>query len=175
MRRWIISLLCLSMLFTSCGKREKQPTMEEVSSAVSRSFDAKATIKMGGIEAEVDINRTQNGACTFAMTKPQSLEGLSLGFAGETLTLSYRGISLDLDSEAVLTSAMTKAVIGSINKAAEPNGVRFTVSEAGITIDGTSESGDFTLLLSREDYSILSLSVPDLEFECRFDLFSYVE
>ena len=72
--------LALAMTLSACGMDNSgQPSeneQEKVSSSLSRGFDAKATIKMGDIEAEADINRTKEGVCTCLLyTSPPSESG----------------------------------------------------------------------------------------------------
>lgn len=176
MRRVLALCLCLFVLLSGgCRKKEEPPAPETVSAAIGKGFDAKATIQMGELAADVDINRTAEGICTVQMTAPKSLNGLSFAFAEETVTVSYLGLSFELNQDAVFSSAMTKAVVAAINQAAEPNGVKLAVDDEGVTVSGTTESGDFTLLLSRSDYSMLSLCIPNLDLECHFSPFSYQE
>lgn len=168
-RTWIaaaLAALCLS----GCGTPESSlpPTAESVAQAVSQSFDAAAVIKMGGIEAEADLNRTESGVCTFQFHKPAALDGMTITLDRDTIGLSYLGLSVKADSEKVLSSSMTKAIVASINAAAEPNGVTVGVDGTAILVSGTTESGDFTLRLDQKNQSMLTLSIPNLDLECHF-------
>lgn len=171
--------LALAMTLSACGMDNSgQPSeneQEKVSSSLSRGFDAKATIKMGDIEAEADINRTKEGVCTVQLTSPKGLSGMTFSFDQKNVTVSYMGLSLELDNDSVLTSSMTKAVVASINMAAEPHGVSMALEGEALVIKGTTESGDFTLKLDRSNYSVLTLSIPNLDLECNFNPFSYQE
>lgn len=171
--------LMLSVVLSGCGTETGgQPSENEqqkVSSSLNQGFDAKATIKMGEIEAEADINRTKEGICTVKLTSPKGLSGMTFSFDRQNVTVSYMGLSLELDNDSVLTSSMTKAVVASINMAAEPHGVSMALEGEALVIKGTTESGDFTLKLDRSDYSVLTLSIPNLDLECNFNPFSYQE
>ena len=171
--------LTLSLMLTGCGTGNGgQPSKNEqqqISSSLRRGFDAKATIKMGDIEAEADINRTKEGICTVRLTNPKGLSGMTFSFDQQNVTVSYLGLNLQLDSESVLTSSMAKAVAASINKAAEPYGISMSLEGDILSIKGTTDSGDFTLKLAHSDYSVLSLSIPNLDLECNFNPFSYQE
>ncbi len=171
--------LALSLTLSGCGTENGgQPSeseQEKVSDSLNHSFDAKATIKMGDIEAEADINRTEEGVCTVRLTNPKGLSGMTFSFDQENVTISYMGLSLELDNDSVLTSSMTKAVVASINMAAQPHGVSMALEGDALIIKGTTESGDFTLKLDRSDYSVLTLSIPNLDLECNFNPFHYQE
>lgn len=169
--------LALSLMLSGCGgaggKQPSENEQQKVSSNLNRGFDAKATIKMGDIEAEADINRTKEGVCTVELTSPKGLSGMTFSFDQQNITVSYMGLSLELDNDSVLTSSMTKAVVASINMAAEPHGVSMAVEGEALIIKGATESGDFTLKLDRSNYSVLTLSIPNLDLECNFNPFSY--
>ena len=169
--------LALSFMLSGCGgaggRQPSENEQQKVASNLNRGFDAKATIKMGDIEAEADINRTKEGVCTVELTSPKGLSGMTFSFDQQNVTVSYMGLSLELDNDSVLTSSMTKAVVASINMAAEPHGVSMAVEGEALVIKGTTESGDFTLKLDRSNYSVLTLSIPNLDLECNFNPFSY--
>lgn len=171
--------LALSLMLSGCGgaggRQPSENEQQKVSSNLNRGFDAKATIKMGDIEAEADINRTKEGVCTVELTSPKGLSGMTFSFDQQNVTVSYMGLSLELDNDSVLTSSMTKAVVASINMAAEPHGVSMAVEGEALVIKGATESGDFTLKLDRSNYSVLTLSIPNLDLECNFNPFSYQE
>ena len=123
---------------------------------------------MGGIEAEADLNRTENGVCTFLFHNPAALDGMTVTLDRDTIGLSYLGLSVEADSEKVLSSSVTKAIVASINLAAEPSGVTVDVDGSAILVSGKTDSGDFTLRLDQKNQSMLTLSIPNLDLECHF-------
>ena len=123
---------------------------------------------MGGIEAEADLNRTENGVCTFLFHQPAALDGMTVTLDRDTIGLSYLGLSVEADSEKVLSSSVTKAIVASINLAAEPSGVMVGVDGSAILVSGKTDSGDFTLRLDQKNQSMLTLSIPSLDLECHF-------
>ncbi len=169
MKRGWAALLAALCLF-GCGKpgAETPPSAESAAQAVSQPFDVSAVIKMGGVEAEADLNRTENGVCTFQFRKPAALSGMAITLDRDNIGLSFLGLSVQADSEKVLSSSMTKAIVASINAAAEPSGVTVGVDGTAILIKGATESGDFLLRLDQQDQSMLTLSIPNLDLECHF-------
>lgn len=162
----LLALCCC----TGCGKTasSEPPSAESVAEVVSRPFDVVADIKMGGIEAQADLNRTEDGVCTFVFQKPSALEGMTITLDADTIGLSYLGLSVEADSEKVLSSSVTKAIVASINAVAQPNGVSVAVDGSAILVSGTTDSGDFTLRLDQKNQSMLTLSIPNLDLECHF-------
>ena len=119
-------ILSAALCCAGCGTgktAEAPPSAESVAESINRPFDVAATIKMGGIEAEADLNRTENGVCTFLFHQPAALDGMTVTLDRDTIGLSYLGLSVEADSEKVLSSSVTKAIVASINLAAEPSGV----------------------------------------------------
>lgn len=163
----LAAVLCCAGCSTG-KKAEAPPSAESVAESISRPFDVVATIKMGGIEAEADLNRTENGVCTFLFHKPAALDGMTVTLDRDTIGLSYLGLSVEADSEKVLSSSVTKAIVASINLAAEPSGVTVGVDGSAILVSGKTDSGDFTLRLDQKNQSMLTLSIPNLDLECHF-------
>lgn len=160
----ILAALCLS----GCGRPAETVTPESAAQAAGQSFDVSAAIKMGGVEAEADLNRTEEGVCTFQFRKPEALSGMTVALDRDTIRLSYLGLSVEADSEKVLGSSMTKAIVSAINAASEPNGITVGVEGSAIRIDGEMEAGEFTLQLDQKEQSMLTLSIPNLDLECHF-------
>ena len=160
----ILAALCLS----GCGRPAETVTPESAAQAAGQSFDVSAAIKMGGVEAEADLNRTEEGVCTFQFRKPEALSGMTVALDRDTIRLSYLGLSVEADSEKVLGSSMTKAIVSAINAASEPNGITVGVEGSAIRIDGETEAGEFTLQLDQKEQSMLTLSIPNLDLECHF-------
>lgn len=157
-------------LCCGCGRAEvaSVPDAQEVSEAVQQPFDAVAQIKMGGIEATADLNRSEEGVFSFAFTAPKTLSEMTITMDKENIGLSYLGLSVEADSEEVLNSSVTKAIVAAINRAAEPNGIQIGVEGTAVTVTGETDTGEFILTLDQRNRSLLSVSIPDLDLECRF-------
>lgn len=170
MKKIFIVLLSV-ILLTSCGSSQRSVTKaeeEKIVSSLNRDFDMKAQIRMGKIEAEADINRTKDGKGTVKITNPKNLSGLTFIFDKDDVTVSFLGLSLNLDNNNILNSSLAKALISSINKASSPHGVTFSAKDDVITATGETDSGEFLLVFDRNKKTLLSLSVPEIDLECNF-------
>lgn len=163
-----LAAILMAGILSGCNSSPPPPSTEEVSAAVSRPFDAVADIKMGGISATADFNKTEEGVYSFSFTEPAALKGMVITMDAEKIGLSYLGLSLEADSEDVLDSAAAKAIVAAINKAAQPNGITVGTEGSSVTVSGETESGDFTLTLDPKNQSLLTLSIPNLDLECHF-------
>ncbi len=151
---WLtVMLAAVTVICCGCGKAEPSaPSSELPAEMLRQAFDVSAVIQMGGVEAEADLNRTENGVCTFRFRKPETLSGLTVTLDRDTIGLSFLGLHVEADSEKVLNSSVTKAIVSSINRAAEPNGVAVEVEDGAICINGSADSGEFLLRLDPKEH-----------------------
>ncbi len=164
------SLALVAGLLGGCGRTSSllPPNAQEVSEVVSQPFDAEAVIRMGDMEAVVDLNKSEAGVFSFTFTEPKALSGMTVSMDDETVGLSYLGMHIEGDSEQVLNSSAVKAIVSALNQAAKPNGIEIGVEGTAITVSGDSESGKFLLTLDPRSRSMLTLSIPELELTCHF-------
>lgn len=177
-RTFIICLIVIVvvfgiLMFASCGKKGADPVPKSVSESLSRPFDAKAAIKMKDLVLEADINRTSPGKATIQVNEPKSLAGMNFTYDGKDIVVSYHGLSVKLDENSKLVSSLLSIIVNSIDKAASPSGVDVSLQGDQLVVSGESDSGKFNVTLDKNSRSIVSVSVPELDFECRFDDFIF--
>lgn len=169
----IILVLIVVFAIGALGKRKSTPPPHQISTNMHRPFDAKATIKMKDLIMEADVNKTDIGVATFKIKEPKSLKGMEFQYNGNDVTVSYRGLSVKLDENSKLASSIAGIIVSSIDKAASPSGVDVDIDGKALVIKGESEAGRFKILLDKNTGSIVSLNVPELDFECNFDDFMF--
>ena len=180
-RTFVICILVIIALFSglilfSCNRGNKSgaaPSGEQVSAAMSRPFDAKATITMKDLVLTADINRTKPGQATIQIDEPKSLAGMSFSYDGDDITVSYMGFSVKLDGDSKLVSNVASLIVNTIDKASSPSGVDVSMADGALIVSGENDSGKFSIRLDKENGSIASISVPEVDFECRFDDFLF--
>ena len=142
---------------------------------MSRPFDAEATITMKDLVLTADINRTEPGQATIRITEPKNLSGMNFSYDGDDITVSYMGFSVQLDGNSKLVSNVASLIVSALDKAASPSGVDVSMEEDALLVSGESDSGKFSIRLDKENGSIISVQVPEVDFECRFDDFLFRE
>lgn len=171
-RTKILSAAAACLLFcTGCAGQPASsvpPQAQAAAETLQKPFQAAADIRMGGIEASADLNKSEDGVFSFVFQKPATISGMTVTMDRETIGLSYLGLHVEADSEEVLNSAVTKAIVAAINRAAQPEGVSVSVEGTAITVSGETETGDFSLTLDQRNQSLLTLSIPSLDLECSF-------
>lgn len=135
---------------------------------MTKSFTAKADIHFGDIEATATINRVGDGVCEVTLISPEALNGMKFQYVGSTVTVSYLGMSVELDDDSLLANAMASAIVKAVDMAARDQGITMKKSGKTIIMKGENDSGEFELRLDRETGSLLELSIPSMDLECTF-------
>lgn len=161
------------LMFVSCNKKEPGSVPQSVSENLSQPFDAKATIKMKDLVLNADINRTSLGKATVTVNEPKTLAGMNFTYDGKDIVVSYHGLSVKLDENSKLVSSLLSIIVSSIDKAASKSGVDVAIEGEQLVVSGESDSGKFKIILDKKDRSIVSVNVPELDFECKFDDFIF--
>lgn len=138
---------------------------------VKNPFEAKATIKLKDLTVVADLNKTAPGQATFLITEPAALNGMTFTYGENDIVVMYKGLSVSLDENSMLTKTALSAIVSAIDKASSPGGVSVSLEDSALKLAGKTEEGSFSILLDREKGSIASLSLPELDLECRFDDF----
>ncbi len=166
---WAIVLLVFIAIFaiTTFIKPQKD-AQRQISTTLHKPFDAKATIKMKDLVMEADINKTDIGACTIAITDPKQLKDMKFQYDGEDVKVSYKGLGVKLNENSKLVSSLASIIVNSIDKAASSSGVDVKIDGKTLIVSGKSDSGKFNIVLDKTTGAIMSLSLPELDFECNF-------
>lgn len=154
-------------------KKAKDAPPAQTLKGITAPFDAKARIKMQNMDISADINRTSEKCITIKINEPSSIKGMAFSYNGEDITASFKGLTATLDENSKLVSSMAEIIVNSLDKAAEKEGVGVSLDGGAVLIDGKGESGEFQIRLDKNDGSLATLSLPELDFECRFDDFIF--
>lgn len=179
-RTFAICVIGVLTVFTvlmcwGCSRRSSPPAADQrdVAAALSRPFDAKATIKLKDLVMTADVNRTGQGQATIQINEPKTLSGMAFAYDGQDIRVSYKGLTVKLDENSKLVSSVASIIVNSIDAASSESGVDVRLDGGALVISGESDSGRFQITLDKENGSIATLNVPELDFECRFDDFLF--
>lgn len=166
-------IVALIVIFAGMAIKKKiTPPKTDVPN-ISNPFDAKATIKMKDLVMEADINKTENGACTIKIKEPSKLKDMVFQYDGQDVKVSYKGMSVKLDDDSKLANSIASIIVKSIDKASSPSGVNVDIDGKKLLVNGESDAGKFQIALDKKTGSMLSLKVPQVDFECNFDDFVF--
>lgn len=169
---WVAVLMVLIVTVTFLGlrqnKQNKETALPQVSAALSRSFDAKAKIKLADLVLVADVNKTAVGACTVEIEEPKHLKGMKFDYNGQDIGVSYKGMRVQLDENSKLASSVAQIIVNAVDKAASGSGIDVSVSGQAVEVSGDCDSGKFFIKLDKKSQSVLSITLPELDFTCNF-------
>lgn len=168
----IVAVFGLLFFLTSKPKTNKALN-KQVTTSLKTPFDAKAKIKMKDLVLVADINKTDVGCATIKIAEPKSLKDMNFSYDGEDITIAYKGLSVKLDEKSKLVSSLVSIIVNSIDKAASDSGIDVKINGNALTVCGENESGKFNITIDKENGSIASINLPELDFECNFDNFLF--
>ncbi|MBE6768927.1 MAG: hypothetical protein E7549_08515 [Ruminococcaceae bacterium] len=161
-------LLCL--LLAGCNTAA---AVGERPIAVGFSCTAQGTYH--GDEVAGKIERSSAGLLSFTLTKPDELNGLTMTWDGQTVTLGMLGLEWSLSPEKVPSAALGKRLLQALDA------VVYTTTEGVLTDDGRrkttgeAEKGvTYTLYSDPKTGALLSLEVPAEELQLTFEDFTKI-
>ena len=138
--------------------------------AVGFSCNAEGTLKGDPIAGSIE--RSGAGLLRMSLTQPDELNGLTMTWDGQTVTLEMMGLQWSLDPEKVPRAALGKRVLQSLDA------VVYTTTDGVLTEDGRLKTvGDadtgvpYTLYSDPESGALLSLEIPSEELYLVFSDF----
>ena len=160
MKRWVIPLtvwLVAVCLIAGCGTPSSAPP-------VTDGFTCHAAMQYREMAVEGELTCTTDGGATLSFILPKSLQGVTLGWDGDAMTMELGGMSLTVPPEKVPESALIRCLLAALT-ASHPEG---SLTDSGYVIEGEAEGVAYTLVCDPTSGLPLSLSVPDEELEAVF-------
>ena len=173
MKKWLAAVLSLVIILFlgGCAGKDESPAPSETTTPMNSSFTAKGDITFGDLSATVDFSRTAPGAFTAVLTSPEALNGMTFSYEGETVQVSYKGLTLHLQEDGLAVKAMTSAIVDAINSAMGDSGMNVKVKGDTASITGENDNGAFTLSLNKKTGAFVELLIPSLDLSCKFSDF----
>lgn len=159
---WITAILLMGM--TGCSPQKAAPP-------VTTDFTCAIRATYGDMAVAGTLTRQTAGTLQLAFTEPDTLDGLTVSWDGELVTLEMLGMTFDVDPGAVPESALGNELIA-VMDAAMRSKMEGVVENDRQTFEGSGENGAYTLVCDRETGHPLSLSVPQLDLYAEFSDFS---
>ncbi|MBE6758192.1 MAG: hypothetical protein E7552_06575 [Ruminococcaceae bacterium] len=161
-------LLCL--LLTGCN------TAAAVGQRpIAVGFSCTAAGRYHGNEVAGKVERSSAGLLTLTLTKPDELNGLTMTWDGQTVTLDMLGLKWSLSPEKVPSAALGRRLLQALDA------VVYTTADGVLTEDGRHKTtGEleggitYTLYSDPETGALLSLEVPKEELYLTFADFTAV-
>lgn len=178
----LVAVVTAAGMLTGCAEKKESgpPDAATVSSLFAGSFSAMADVAIalpGENEQEeilslqAQITRSED-CCLVEVMTPEHLEGLSFtvdSIDTGNLTVSYKGISIQPD--AMPAANLGSMVAGTLKALSQPEGITVTESAEGWCATGQMDAGSYALLLGKNDYMPIGLTIPDAGLSLTFSSF----
>lgn len=154
-----IWLCCLGMLLlVGCAtdREEMQP--------VTKGFTCRARIEYRELELDGQLTCLDDGKLQFTFSQPVSLNGITIGWDGENMTMELGGVSINIAEDKVPESALIKSLLQVLTADA----VDGVASKEGYVFTGQVEGLAYTLVCDTATGLPRSLSVPENELHASF-------
>jgi|LSQX01.1.fsa_nt_gb hypothetical protein len=156
----VLIVLC----FAACSKKA------DAEKPVVTGFSCDVEVKYGEMDVKGRLTRSSAGTLIFDVNEPKTLNGLSMQWNGETISLKLHGFSFGVDPETVPQSALGKCILGVLDAAlGMHDGGK--VTDEGLVTKGSSSSGEFEILSDPKTGSLLRLRIPSENLTATFSNF----
>ena len=171
--RWaaaVTALMMLMYLLSGCGT---QPSDSETAS-IPDAFSCKAQIQYNGMQIGALVTRPSAAGCRIEVESPDTLKGMVLDWDGSTIQISYLGLTFDVDPASLPDTAFGSILIDVFNALSRQNGLSIQREGDSLTLSGSGESGDFSVVWDRRANALQSVEVPGCGFSAQFSDFQAI-
>ena len=160
-----LALLTAVLICTACNSSPHEPEKP-----VTTGFACDVDMTYQDMRIKGRLTRESAGTLQLAFSEPASLEGMSMQWDGETVTMKMGGISFGVDPADIPQSALGKGLLDALD-AGFRSGGDGQVTEKGLATTGDSVNGQFEILSDPESGQLLSMRIPELNIAASFSNF----
>ena len=162
-------LLTALLLCTACNSQNKNPEKP-----VTTGFACDVDMTYQDMRVKGHLTRMSAGTLKMEFTEPATLNGMSMEWDGETISVKYAGLSFGVDPAAVPESALGKGLLDALD-AGFRSGGEGQMTDKGLSVTGQSVNGQFEMLSDPQTGQLLSLKIPELKVAATFSNFQIAE
>ena len=170
--RWAAVLAAVVLIGTmlfGCAPQESEPE-----TVIPGSFSCKADIQYNGMQIGARVTRPSAAGCRIEVESPDTLKGMTLDWNGSKMNISYLGLSFDVDPASLPDTAFGNILIDVFNALSRQNGLSISKDGESMTLSGSGESGDFSVVWDRKANALKSIDAPDSGFSAQFSEFETI-
>ena len=161
MKKFFLFLVFL-FLFSGCSN-PVPATPEEVSETYKQDFSVSAKAVFKGMESEMDV--AKNGMSISVYVKsPSELAGMGIEIFDEHAKISYNGMEQEIKKDSLPEGTPFLLLEELFVELSDPEDFTLSTENGNLIAD----FGDFSAVLSAEDFSLLSAVFPEHETEFVF-------
>lgn len=161
----LLLVLSVAALLTSCSSKKKteQP--------VTVGFSCDVNVEYEDMNVKGHLTRSTAGTLSFDVKEPSTLNGLTMQWNGDTITIKLHGLSFNVDPDTIPQSALGKRILGVLDAAL---GIREEgkLTEEGLLTRGSSSVGEFEIVSDPKNGNLLLLRIPSANLKATFSNFT---
>lgn len=178
MKKHIVKMISIAMVIllmlafaVSCSRKGKYSVIP------SQSFTCTVSMKYDGMDIKADVEYLSSESCTITITEPSSLNGVGIDWEGGRLSVSYLGMSFDVDRQDIPETAFVPHIMKAIEVIVSSEQLELTEDETGeiCLYEGICDEGSFIAQIDNETGAIRSIKIPTYELEIAFSNFQRIQ
>lgn len=104
---------CAAFLLSSCGKTACKPV------SIEKDFKCHADITQGNATYSAELERGGNGSWKAVFSKPETINGMEVTLAKESVTIEFNGLSYSAPKEEMPEFSVAELVTSAIEQCIE--------------------------------------------------------
>lgn len=178
MKKHIVKIISIAMvtilmlaLTVSCSKKSNHSVVP------SQSFTCTISLKHDGMDIKADIEYLSSESCTLTVTEPSSLNGVGINWENGRLSVSYMGMSFDVETQDIPEAAFVPHIMKAIEAIVSSEQIELIKDETGeiCLYEGNCDAGSFIAQIDNETGAIRSIKIPAYELEIAFSNFQRIQ
>lgn len=166
---FFLALPAVLLMCSACSGKINQPEKP-----ATTGFECDVDMTYQDMQLGGHLTRESAGALKLDFTSPASLDGISMLWDGETITMKAGALSFGVDPDAVPESALGRCLLDALDTGyrGEENG---EITDEGLAISGQSVNGQFEILADPATGHLLSMKIPKLNVTAHFSNFRLID
>ena len=167
MKKFIV-LAAIVLMFSGCSNSLKV-TPQDVADTYGKDFSASVKAVFGEWETEMSVSK--NGmSISITVNSPAELSGMGIEISDEHAKIGYKGLEQEIEKNSLPEGTPFLLLEELFEELSDPE--EFTLSTESENI--VADFGDFSAVLSAEDFSLISAEFPFFETKFTFSNFEFV-
>ncbi len=175
--RRLCGLLAAAMLILSgcTGRQTEEKLTEQAQETLQKSYQTTAKVTYQDLEAVMVIYKEPANCAQVTFESPESLRDMKMTFYTDRVKLSYQELEFDFVPDSLPGNAAAQLILTALNNALKDEGVSVKQEGEALVVSGSTDEGEFYLLIDRENGNILRLSIPEKELTMEVLNFKFLE
>lgn len=163
----LIAIIAFVLMFSACSN-SLAAAPQEVAKAYEKDFSASAIIAFGDNKAEFDV--LKNGmSISISLNSPAELSGMGIEIFDEHAKITYNGMEQEIRKDSLPEGTPFLLLEELFEELSEPEDFSLSTENENLAAD----FGDFSAVLSAEDFSLISADFPFYETKFTFSNFEF--